>query len=363
VLIQDPQPSFYLIATRYRVATETYRRWGLIAQVGLEPFGAGGHILPHEKTFPQIKSERLGLMRSCRMNISPIFAVFDDRDDLMITLQKQAGAMETTIDFEDDEGARHCMWRLTDAGSNRAVQDAFTDLRLYIADGHHRYETCLAFRDECARETAGVTDRHPADSTLIYISSMQDPGLQVLPTHRALPTVDDHLKADFIQRARAHFDCREFPVGDDAAAATQRLSEALQAIPAEAGLGVAIQGDTNLYLLQVKPQSVADIYTPDIPEPLRRLNVTLLSEFVLPRLLGMGADTQEDAQRIHFRHSAVTTVEAVHKGDYAMAFILNATPVDQVRRIAEAGLSMPRKTTYFTPKVITGLVMRDLTTT
>jgi uncharacterized protein (DUF1015 family) len=361
VLIRDPQPSFYLVSTRYRTAEEIVTRWGLIAQVGLEPFGAHGHILPHEQTFPAIKSERLGLMRASGMNTSPIFALFDDRAQLMDGLQKYAHDHKPLIEFEDDSGARHGMWRLADQGRNAKIKAAFEDRRLYIADGHHRYETCLAYRDEWARQDKHYSDRHPSNGTLMYISSMQDPGLKVLPTHRALPKVAAHLRQAFIQRAESHFDIQPIAMAPEYdGAAARQLCAALEAMPAETGLGLAIRGDERLYRLKLRPDAAKRVYTASLPSPLRRLNVTLLSEFVFPELLEMDSAKLDNAQSIHFRHDAADTVAEVHRGTYDMAFILKATPVEQVRVIAEAGLSMPRKTTYFAPKVITGLVMRAL---
>ena len=361
VLVQDREPSFYLVSTRYHLEKEPVTRWGLIAQVGLEPFSATGHILPHEKTFPQIKSERLGLMRACGMNTSPIFALFDDPEDLMGRLREQVGRYVPVQDFEDENGARHCMWRLGEAHANAEIQECFRDRRLYIADGHHRYETCLAYRDECARTKAHFSAGHPANGTLMYISSMQDPGLQVLPTHRALPKVADHLKTAFIERAQAYFDCQQIACDSgDTQPATRQLCAALEAIPAQEALGVAIQGNAHLHLLRLKPDAADRIYASDVPPPLRELNVTLLSDFVLPELLEMDGAKLEDAQSLHFRHSALGTVADVYRGEYDMAFILKSTPVETVRTIAESDLSMPRKTTYFAPKVITGLVMRAL---
>ena len=364
VLIQDREPSFYLISTRYGLEAESATRWGLIAQVGLEPFSATGHILPHEKTFPQIKSERLGLMRACGMNTSPIFALFDDQENLMERLREQVGPLTPLQDFEDETGARHRMWRLGEQQGNAATQAGFKDRRLYIADGHHRYETCLAYRDECARTQTHFRAEHPANGTLMYISSMQDPGLQVLPTHRALPRVADRLKTAFIERAQAYFDCQPIASDSDGVEhATGQLCAALEAIPAQEALGVVIQGDAQLHLLRLKPDATARIYSADVPSPLRELNVTLLSDFVLPELLEMDRAKLEDAQSLHFRHSALSTVADVYQGKYDMAFILKSTPVETVRTIAESGLSMPRKTTYFAPKVITGLVMRALAPT
>ncbi len=364
VLIRDPEPSFYLVSTRYAFEAQTATRWGLMAQVGLEPFSARGNILPHEKTFPKVKSERLGLMRACGMNTSPIFAMFDDPDDLMGLLRSQTGNLEPVLDFVDENDNRHCMWRLAQSLVNADVQACFSDRRLYIADGHHRYETSLAYRDECANAPGWFSDGHPANGTLMYISSLQDPGLKVLPTHRALPAVAADLKNTFIERAREYFDCQPITGAlDRGEDATRQLCAALEALPAEEGLGVAISGDEHLHLLKLRPDAAARIYSPDVPGALRQLNVTLLSDFVLPELLAIGGDQLEDAQRLHFRHSALSTVADVNRGTYMMAFILKATPVEKVRAIADAGLSMPRKTTYFAPKVLTGLVMRSVTPT
>ncbi|MBL0715685.1 MAG: DUF1015 domain-containing protein [Desulfosarcina sp.] len=361
VLIRDPEPSYYLTATRYPTDGGTATRWGLIARVRLEPFSAQGHILPHEHTFPKIKLERLGLMRACGMNISPIFALFNDQTDLMARLQTSVRELPPVLEFEDKNGDAHRMWRLKAPGPNADIRAVFENRRLYIADGHHRYETCLAYRDELARTERHFDNRHPANGTLMYLSSLQDPGLQVLPTHRALPTVAANLRTDFIRRAKPYFDCRTMAIdGDNADAATRQLCDALEAIPAENGLGVVIRGDERLHLLRLKRGAAERIYPSGVALPLRQLNVTLLTEFVFPELLEMGSDKLDDAQSIHFRHNAANTVAEVRRGSYDMAFILKSTPVERVRTIAEAGLIMPRKTTYFAPKVITGLVMRAL---
>ena len=339
VLVRDAAASFYLVATNYAAEPAPLTRWGWIAQVGLEVFGAQGHILPHEQTFPHIKSERLGLMRASGLNTSPIFALFNDRDDLMPRLQAQAGRLKPTIEFQDEDGAGHRMWQIVDPDENAVIQTAFKDRRLYIADGHHRYETCLAYRDECARNTEHFNGRHPANRTLMYISSMQDPGLQVLPTHRALPRVASRLRHDFTARAQDCFDRRVITAANgDRLTATRQLCAALETLPAEEGLGVAIRGDDRLHLLRLKPDAATRVYSTGIPAPLRQLNVTLLTAYVLPQLLEMSPTELDDAQNIHFRHNAVSTVAAVRQGDYDMAFILMATPIEQVRAIAESGL-------------------------
>jgi uncharacterized protein (DUF1015 family) len=361
VLIRDPEPSFYLVATAYAVRGQAFTRWGLIAQVGLEPFSAQGQILPHEQTFPEIKSERLSLMRACGLNTSPIFSLCNDPDGIMQRLSARAAKLDPALAFHDDTGALHRMWRLTDPAENQIVQDAFRNKRLYIADGHHRYETCLAYRDACFRSTGHIPERHPANGTLMYISSMQDPGLQVLPTHRVLPQVEARLRREFITRAQKFFDCQTlFVERHDPDQAINQLCATLEELPAEVALGVAIRGDAGLHCLRLKPDATDRIYAAGVPSALRQLNVTLLTEFVLPQLLEMNTAALEDANRIRFKHSAASSIRAVRRGDYDMAFLLRATPVAQVRAIAESGLSMPRKTTYFAPKVITGLVMRSL---
>ncbi len=364
VLIRDRKAAYYLTATHYGAGSATATRWGLIAQVGLEPFSPQGNILPHEKTFPQIKSERLGLMRACGLNTSPIFALFSDTAHLMDHLRSHVDGLAPLQAFEDENGHHHRIWRLTDLKTNAEIKAGFRDRRLYIADGHHRYETCLAYQAECARNAANFNPAHPANATLMYISSMQDPGLQVLPTHRMLPRVAPRLQTAFLERARTYFDCQPIAVSPGRSReATRELCAALDQVPAEHGLGVVLHGDDRLHLLRLRPDARARIYSADTPVLLRQLNVTLLSDFVFPQLLEMDSAQLEDSESIHFGHSAVEVVAGVRRGAQAMAFILRPTPVDKVRAIAEAGLSMPRKTTYFAPKVITGLVMRALADT
>ena len=360
VLVQDPSPALYLSATEFEGPQGPCTRWGLIARVGLEPFGRGG-ILPHERTFAKVKSERLALMEACRANISPIFAFFDDRQRIVARLAQDAQRRAPEVDFMDEDAHRHRLWVVSEPGCHREVTAAFKDCKLYIADGHHRYETALAYRDKLIDGGHALAPNHPAQGTLMYLCDLHDSGLVVLPTHRILPDVADAVRRDFLDRAEPYFTITSLPVSHAAPqTAAQKLMTALTAMQPGRGIGVVRAGEASIHVLQLRDDAAARIYRGDLAPPLRRLEVTLLAEFVFPHLMEMRPEQQDDVQQIRYRHDAADVIAAVSSSHRAMGFILRSTPVDLVQEIAQAGLIMPRKTTYFTPKVITGLVMQLL---
>jgi len=359
VLVQDPAPALYLNATEFEGPQGPCTRWGLIARVGLEPFGHGG-ILPHERTFAKVKSERLALMEACRANISPIFAFFDDQQSIVARLARNVLQRSPEVDFMDENGHRQRLWMVTDPARHRETTAAFKDRKLFIADGHHRYETALAYRDKLVGN-GPLAPSHPAQGILMYLCDLQDSGLVVLPTHRILPEVADAVRGDFLERAAPYFAITSLPL-DLAApqAAAQSLMTALAAMQPGRAMGVVRADEASIHVLQLREEAAARIYRDDLALPLRRLEVTLLAEFVFPRLMEMRPEQQDDVQQIRYRHEAADVIAAVSRSRRAMGFILRPTPVDLVQEIAQAGLVMPRKTTYFTPKVITGLVMHLL---
>ena len=185
VLQQDLQPALYLKAIGYTHAGTAIVRYGLIALVGLEPFEKR-IILPHEKTFSKVRSERLQLMKATHCNFCPIFALYPDDGGILNALA-QAVDMDAPIDdFVDDAGHRHRLWSITDPAVHRYVTEAMREKRLFIADGHHRYETALAYREGQRRKHPGATGREGYNFTMMYLAAMEDPGVFILPTHRVV---------------------------------------------------------------------------------------------------------------------------------------------------------------------------------
>jgi uncharacterized protein (DUF1015 family) len=359
VLMQENEPAMYLVATEFEISEGLRTRWGLLVSVELEPFHRGG-ILPHEHTYSKIKSERLSLMRACHANLSPIFSFFSDERSTMPQLKSRLASTTPAFDFRDENRHHHRLWVIKDPELHRVVRSNLADQPLFIADGHHRYETALAYRDELSAVHGGLPEDHPAKCTLMYLSSIQDPGLKILPAHRLLPQVAPHIRRRFLDRIRPFFNVQPIEANGKLAETTKRLLTRLdETLPGE-GLVVVIRDMDTPVLLLLKPERKGELYTTDTPEMMRGIDVTLLSDFVFPKVLGLSRSHLDDVNCVHYHQDAQTALEGVYAGQYDMAFIIKPTPLAAVQRIADAGQVMPRKSTYFAPKVITGLVMHAL---
>lgn len=358
-LIQEETPAVYLTATEFDTVSDTYTRWGLMVSVGLEPFQQGG-ILPHERTYSKVKSERLSLMHVCRANLSPIFAFFSDDRSTMPQLISHVAHTAPVVAFQDDNQQRHKMWVIKNPDLHTLIAANFEQQTLFIADGHHRYETALACRDELAGREGGLPVDHPANNTLMYLSSIQDPGLMILPAHRLLPNIPSEVRRKFLEHARSYFEVQSAEEGLEKEQAVDALLARLeQTRPGEA-LVVVLRDVETPVLLQLKPGKKRTIYPQKTPDILKDIDVTLLTEFIFPALLGLSQAQLDDVNCVHYHHDARAALDGVTSGQYDMAFIIKATPIASVQQIADAGHVMPRKSTYFAPKVITGLVIHAL---
>lgn len=355
ILKQDDTPSLYLTSLEFPLDGETVRRFGLIAAVRLEPFEKG-IILPHERTFSKIKSERLALMKRCHTNFSPIFSVYGDSEDLLGFLRDVALGKAPEMTFTDTDGFRHQLWRITDPPVVEQVTRAMADKRIYIADGHHRYETALVYRDWVAETTPGFRDDHPANRIMMCLSSMEDPGLVILPAHRMIRRIDAKMRDRLLREAPRYFRVTTIPADDD----LDPVQSALAAGEQDHTLAIFLKGDPTFYLLTLKPGVMERELGEEMAAPLLDLDVVILTRLILVRIFGFDQADLDDNTRIDYTSRMAAAVEGVAGGDCDVAFLMNPTRMEQVREIAESGLIMPRKSTFFYPKVITGQVIKSL---
>jgi len=356
VLIQDEVPSLYLTRLDFPLGDEIVRRFGLIAAVRLEPFEKG-IVLPHERTFSRIKSERLALMKRCHTNFSPIFSVYADSENLLGFLREAALKTPPEMDFADADGFRHRMWRITDPMVVGYVADVMAQKRIYIADGHHRYETALVYRDWVAENTPGFPDDHPANHIMMCLSSMEDPGLVILPAHRLLRRIDADMRERLPREAPRYFETTSMP----AEGHLERLQETLEAGERRHTLAFFMKDDPNFHVLTLKPGVMERELGGELPAPLLDLDVIVLTQLILVNIFGFGQADLDDNTRIHYSSGMAAAIEGVADGGFDIAFLINPTRMSQVKEIAESGLTMPRKSTFFYPKVITGQVIKSLT--
>ena len=357
----DMEPAIYFTSVEFLFEGKRVTRYGLIALIGLEPFEKG-IVVPHEKTFSKVKSERLELMKACHTNFSPIFSLFSDETNGIFDTLKHAVYNKTAnIVFSEQNEQKHKLWRITDTDVHRLVSDGLKDKKIYIADGHHRYETALNYRDWVSSRVSGLNSHHPANYVMMYLSSMEDPGLIILPAHRLLNEVPAEDRESFIRKAERYFDIITLPYDNNRH--KEDLAQFISLLKSNVSkhcIGVCMKDRPELYLLILKPGVMENMFGRELPKALINIDVTILTHLIFMEILGFDQARLDNEGLIAYSSIEKEAVNAVVSGRHDIAFILNPTKIQQVRDIAEAGLIMPRKATYFFPKVITGQVMNSL---
>ena len=351
-LVRSELPAYYISAVDFTAAGKSFTRYGLTARVGLEPFEKK-IVLPHERTFSKVKTERLELMKACRANFSPVFSIYPDTGEILADLKGIVAGRAPDSDLVDDAGHRHRMWHVSDKQACARIQSLFTDKQIFIADGHHRYETALNYRKHLSETLPGFSDAHPANWIMMYLCGMGDPGLAILPTHRVLNQVSEEDRKALVAKAADYFEVTPYD-----AAETTRLIADLRKDASRPSFGVLLK-DT-AYLFRLKEGLMDRLFGEEIPAPLRKLDVTVLTRVVFMAIMGYDEARLDDEKTISYASEDGKAVAMVASGKGDVAFILNSTPIEQVQEVAQAGLVMPRKSTYFYPKVITGQVMNFL---
>ena len=360
ILKQDAEPSIYLKAITYPSGAETITRFGLIARVKIEPFEKRV-VLPHEKTFSKVKSERLKLMKATHCNYCPIFSLYPDDGNILASLEHAAEGMAPCVDFVDESGHRHRLWQITDPAVHERTTTAMMDKRLFIADGHHRYETALNYKRHLAETDPNFDDKHPANYVLMYLCSMSDPGLIILPAHRLLKAVSAEHLDSALSTAADYFEITTFPFDEQRRpSAEAKFLEALAAGIDRHAIGMYARYSPAFHLLTLKPGVMAELFGDELQPALLQLDVSVLTRLLFMNILGFDQARLDDATLIGYASQADRALTAIDRQDYDVAFILNATMIEQVQEVAQQGLIMPRKSTYFFPKVRSGLVMNRL---
>lgn len=336
-LATDGEPAFIVYAQRFDVQGRSNERWGLLSALELQPFSAN-IVLPHERTLAGPKADRLKLIRACRTNLSPIFGLVDAPLELASLVDGQTPSAE----FTDRAGITHRLWRLEDAATVKRLVDRVTPEQVFIADGHHRYEISLAYRDERRADETDKGKPHAYDFVLCYLCSTRDPGLVVLPTHRLLKGAPAH--DELLARLRATCRVTELASGNDLLAKLEKPSA-----NGELRVGFVRRGHDKAWLVE----ATKDTPLGDLAPELRALEVSFLHEAVLP---GIPAD------RFTYTHDDREALDAVTTGDADLAVLLPPPRVSDVLSISRAALTMPQKSTYFHPKVLTGLAFHGLDT-
>jgi uncharacterized protein (DUF1015 family) len=350
VLAQEAEPALWVLEQSFVLHGQPAKRRAVYATVKLEPFSAGV-VLPHERTLPKARADRMAMIRATAANLSPVVGLYADPTGAAhLALEGTSDATPTMTAVVEGVEAR--VWRVTD----RAVVAAFTGALaagpVYIADGHHRYETALAYRDESRAAAGEDAAADPGyDHIMMALLSMDDPDLVVLPTHRVADAAGDFDAPSFLASLRELFDVSEIPFDG--------MIDQLDAHSDRPAYLVRVRGDERLYLAVLKPGVDLDVaITAPMSSHWKVLDVAVLQELVLSPLLDVHPDRPETLDRLKFVKGAEAALE--QNAEHDVVFVMNRTRLEQLRAVAAAGETMPQKSTYFHPKVPSGLLMRSL---
>lgn len=318
-------------------------------------------VLPHERTLRGPKEDRLALMKATECNLSQIFMLYDDPEDVVAKTLSQAIASAPDVEITTPDGITHRTWRMQDAQVQAAVAQFFEAQQLLIADGHHRYETALAYRDfrrQCAEQ--GNHDG-PFNYVMTFFVNMHDEGLVVFPTHRVLHDVEGFdaqaLQAKLTQNPDFEVSALDIKP-DDGAALAAALEVAGQSAPSVVLLSAQLQAPLLVsFVGDVDSSAVFDSAT---PHDVRALDVTILHEGILENILGISREAQAEGTFIDYYKRLHELIAASQKPKTQLAVLMNPTPVSQVDTVCRSGGKMPQKSTYFYPKILSGLVINPL---
>ncbi len=351
VLFRDPDPVVYVYHQEYTYAGQSYLRKGFMARLKLEPFGKG-NIFPHEITMPGPKKDRLLLTRHCQANLSQIFGIYPDDASAAQSVLEQSIAGQQPVQATDHLGVIHRIWPVSDISTITELGTKMADKPLFIADGHHRYETALAYREECTE--AASDPRDPANFVLAMCTSMSDPGMIVLPTHRLLPNLPELSSQDMASRLGDWFELT--PRGKGVSSAGQ-VWEEIATEDHQTLMGLYAGQDQQWLLARLRPEGEAEMQrvAADHSDTWQGLGVAVLHSLALPKLYA-----GQEVPKPKYVHLVEEVEAGLSSGGFPAAALVMPATLEHVRQISEEGERMPAKSTYFYPKLASGLIFNPL---
>jgi uncharacterized protein (DUF1015 family) len=296
-------------------------------------------------------------MENCHANFSPIFSLYSNPDREITPILDETARNSSLIHVTDMDGVHHRVCTVTDQNAIRKMQEVLLDRPLFIADGHHRYETALAYRNMMRDKTGKRDGRQGFDYLMTYISNMEEPGLTIYPTHRLIDRLEGFELNRYIREIETYFDVQAYPFlrKKDFFAALQSTEKGRPAF------GLYTTESDDLFLLTLKShEKIQPLLGPDLSPVLQELDVTVLHTILLDHFLGIGEKELKAQSHVRYVKDAEDALHTVNDRDAQLAFLLNATRVDQLREVSLKGEKMPQKSTYFYPKLLTGLVLNSL---
>lgn len=359
VLQHEPDPAIYVYHQVFDHAGRTYTRRGFMARVRLVRFGEG-NIYPHEQTHAKAKDDRLRLTRACQANMSQIYGLYPDPTNAAQDLLEAHIAGTAALEAVDHLGVTHRLWPVTDQDLIAQVGTLIEDKPMFVADGHHRYETACNYRDELAAAAGGsLPAEHPAQFVLTMVMSMDDPGLIVLPTHRLFHGVNAIDSHELKQKLESCFDCEPAGEGPEAA---QAVWKQIEELGDQGAFGFYTAKDKKWTLVTANSATAKEMsaVASDHSQDWRSLGVAMLHGLIIDKLLAMAGHPKPTY--VHLVQEVVDGLNGKLEGDldYPLAALVMPATVDDIRRVSLHNERMPAKSTYFYPKLLSGLVVNPL---
>ena len=349
ILVKEDKPAIYIYEEEFTAYGE---RKGIICRVKLEEFSKG-IILPHEFTLSKAKEDRLNLMKATNCNFSQIYSLYMDGGKNTLGKIDSLSKSEPDIQLQDNDNVTHRMWIIKDEKAIADICNDFADRKLYIADGHHRYETALNYRNYL-REQGLAKEGDACDYQMMMLVDMEHPGLVVFPTHRLVRNLDSFNAERVIDGCKEYFDVTEH-------SDINTIESTLMELYNQGKKAYAFYcGGSSYKLLVLKDTNIIKKLLPNASTATQQLDVTILHTLILEKIFGIDAENM--AKQINLTYTKIfdEAISSVQQGNSQCAFILNPTRVSEIREVASNGEKMPQKSTYFYPKMITGLVMNQL---
>ncbi len=364
ILYREENPALYFCQQRFfHPNGEKITRKGFLSIARLENFSTG-KVLPHEKTLSFPKADRTKLLTACSANFNPIISLYSDPACSIEELIEQSAREETPLlQVVDDDQVEYRIWQVKDEKIISRVIKNMEDRVLFIADGHHRYETALDFRDNLSGKVSNFTGRESFNYVMMYLTNMDDEGLVIFPTPRLVRNISLPGPDALEEKLKKFFIIKRFPFGknDESRAKKDLLARLARQANTEHAFALYLKNNDFYYFLSLKDESVVDrILKDDIPQPLKKLDVTILEAVILGKIFGISAREVKEGNSVGYIHDNSEAVDLVKKGEYQAAILLNPTKIKEVREIAGMGKKMPQKSTYFYPKFLSGLAINRI---
>ncbi len=361
-LIQDDEPSIYLYDQKFVDADgTTLVRSGVMALARIEDFSTG-LVKPHEKTLPHSRTDRLKLLKACSAHFSPIFSLYSDPCCVLEISSRREKERSPDIETVDDEGGVHRLWRVTDEGLIQRAHGLLDGKSLFIADGHHRYEAAISYRNYMREKHPEYTGKELFNYVLMCFANMDDPGMRIYPAHRLVSNLENLSIPLFLQAAADYMDSESESFDLHDVGERERIQESLGAKGKEGQHVLALcTGDNTNHYLALKDEEVMDrFFDSTTPKVFRTLDVSILHHLIIAELLGVSPEKEELENCLSYVKNTDEFFNRIADGSAQLAFLMNPTRMSEVRDVANAGVKMPPKSTFFNPKLLSGLVINRI---